>query len=793
MGDVITPLATVAEAVFVLRATATVASGDMLDVRHFAVSERISSLFEVRLIAVSDNPDIDFEAVIGQPMRFTIEGPTPRVWSGVCSQLYQTAVEERNLSTYELTLVPTLWLATQRRNHRIFQQMSEVEIAREVLSEWGITPILRLGGVYRKRKYRVQYGETDHAFFCRMLEDAGVSHYFDGEGESRLVLDDGPQANEPRAPIAFRDHPTDARLEHVTAVRVGRRVRPGKYTVRDHDYRRAPTQQLLASAASPTPVEERLERFHYVPGAFLYESDKGEGNSFADDKGKYRTDDGEAGALAQRRLEAKRASAREVLFKTNTLDPAPGAVLTFVDHPKSELGPDKRLLIVASSITGALPGTWEHACTAVSTEAPYRPPLTTPKPRVQGVESATVVGPAGEEIHVDEHGRVRVHFHWDRQSRMNDASSCWIHVSQPWGGAGFGGSALPRVGQEVIVDFLGGDPDRPVIVGRVYTGLQKTPYALPENKTQSGLKSNSTQGTGGYNEVMFEDLAGSELVRIQAEKDLRKLVKHDEEVRIGHDRKKLVEHDDDLEVGHDRRRLVGNDESVTIVHDRKKVVGHDEMVTIGHDRLKQVGNDDQLQVGNDRRKVIGNDETVNVGRDRVTAVGNDEELTIGNDATRMVQNNERHMVGTNRTRAVGANESVDIGDNQQISIGGAQTITVGDAQSLSVGDSQSINVDGSRSLSVSRTSSETVMLAKSVTVGGALSTTVGAAMTTTVGLIQTENVGISKTVTAGQKIELVCGASKIVLESSGKVTISGTEITIEGSKTKIVGDPITLN
>src|SRR6185312_2693991 len=142
---------------------------------------------------------------------------------------------------------------------------------------------------------------------------------------------------------------------------------------------------------------------------------------------------------------------------------------------------------------------------ARSAAVKYRPPMVTPKPTTNGVESATVVGPPGEEIHTDEFGRVRVHFHWDRESRMDDNSSCWIHVSQPWGGTGYGGISLPRIGQEVLVDFLGGDPDRPVIVGRVYTNLQKTPYKLPDNKTQSGWRSNSSPHTGGYNELMFED------------------------------------------------------------------------------------------------------------------------------------------------------------------------------------------------------------------------------------------------------------------------------------------------
>ena len=468
------------------RAEAHIASGDALDVRRFRISERISSLFEVHVVAVSENPDIDFEAVIGQKMSFAVHGAQSRAWAGVCSHLRQVRVEEHHLSTYEITLVPTLWLTTQRRNFRMFQRMTELDIVQKLLGEWGISPTLRLAGKYKKRKYRVQYGETDFTFLCRMLEEAGVSFYFDNGGESELVLDDSPESNEPRPPIAFRDTPTDADLEHVTQVGVGRRLVPGKYTVRDHDYRRPASYQLMASAGGTGPVEDRLESFHYHPGAFLYESEWGEGTPGADDKGKYRADEAEGEELARRRLDAERAPARETTFKTNTLDLAPGTVLSFLDHPKSELGPKKRLLVVESTLEGEIPGMWVHACTAVSGDVRYRPPLVTPKPRAQGVENATVVGPPGEEIHVDEFGRVRVQFHWDREGRRNDDSSCWIHVSQPWGGAGFGGTNLPRVGQEVIVDFLGADPDRPVIIGRVYTNLTKTPHSLPSNKTQSG-------------------------------------------------------------------------------------------------------------------------------------------------------------------------------------------------------------------------------------------------------------------------------------------------------------------
>ena len=525
----------------------TVASGDALDVRRFVVEERVSALFTITLVAMSRNPDVDFDHVVGHPATFLLRTGSllhpERRWRGVCSKLQQVAVETTGLSTYQVTLVPTMWLLTQRRNHRIFQQRSEPEIVLDLLGEWGIRPSLRLDlGAYKKRKYRVQYAESDYAFACRMLEDAGIAFYFaDDGGETRLVLSDAPQRNDRRAPpIRFFDAPaaTTTQPEYVTSVHVGQQVRPGKYTLRDHDYRRLATYKLEATATGAgVPIEEKLERFHYAPGAFLFKSDKGGDTPHADDRGKHRTDEGEGASLAQKRLQAKRGSAKIITFDTNAHDLAPGVVMSMLDHPRADLGDGKPLLVVRSTLSGTSTGAWTHAVEARSADLAYSPRMATPKPRISGVESATVVGPAGEEIHTDEFGRVRVQFLWDREGAMDARSSCWIHVSQPWGGTGYGGSNLPRVGQEVLVDFLGGDPDRPIITGRVYTNLQKTPYKLPENKTQSGWKSNSSPTTGGYNEIMFEDKAGEELVNVQVRRrtPVHAFVKNDESRTVKND------------------------------------------------------------------------------------------------------------------------------------------------------------------------------------------------------------------------------------------------------------------
>jgi type VI secretion system secreted protein VgrG len=633
----------------------SVASGDTFDIREFSVHEQMSSLFNVSLIALCDNASIDFEAVVGQPARFQMRsghraGSPPRVWSGICNELQQLQTEESGLSTYRLNIVPTLWLLTQRRNHRMFQQISEPDIVLKLLSEWQIEPVLKIDRpAYKKRKYRVQYAESDYAFMSRMLEDAGITFYFDQkDDESTLVLADAPQSNEPRPKmIAFRDNPTVADREHVTDVRIGRKVRPGKYTMRDHDYRRPPNYKLMASAAGGTlAVEEKLERFHYTPGAFLFGAEKGDDTPSADDKGKARTDEAEAAVLSQKRLAAKRGDATQYTFETNAHDLAPGVIMSILDHPRADLGANSRLLITEAMLNGTHDGEWSHTCEARTAATPYRPTMSTPKPKISGVESATVVGPPGEEIHCDEFGRVRVHFHWDRESQMDDNSSCWIHVSQPWGGAGYGGMQLPRVGQEVLVDFLGGDPDRPVVTGRVFTNLQKVPYKLPDNKTQSGLKSNSTNGTGGYNEVMFEDAAGKELLRMQAERDLNKLVKHDETVTIGNNRTKLVKNNDDFTVGNNRTKVVKNNEDVTI------------------------GNSLSQLVKNNARQVIGMNKSISVGVNRSTQIGAIDSTIVGAVHSVMVAPPGEGDAGAGATSTTMENQKI------VITTGGGATITL---------------------------------------------------------------------------------------------------------------------
>lgn len=536
-------------------------SGIAFDVREFGIGEALSCPFVVQATAMHDDPDVDFRDVVGSEASFSITTPRPegapdhRTYTGIISQLelLRSEPQGRGTSTWSVTLVPKLWLLSQRRNHRIYQYLSEVDIAAKLLREWEVEHSVRVDlAEYPARKYKVQYGESDYHFFARILEEAGVTWYFEpGPNGSRVVLVDRPAAAEPRAPIQFHDEPPDAaRRDYVTRLQLHGRIRPNRYTLCDHDYRRPATFDLSSTAIAEDSADPPLERFHYVPGAFLFVTDSGEDTPAADDRGKARIVPRDGDRLAQRRLAAKRSAGRRLSFESNCLDLRPGVVFGVFGHPRAALNDPARHLVVRSQIHGAAGGAWSVACEATDAAFPYFPPLTTKRPRVTGVECATAVGPAGEEIATDDFGRVRVQFHWDREGQRDEESSCWIHVSQAWAGAAMGCVQLPRAGQEVLVEFLGGDPDRPIITGRVYTKTENVPYPLPECKSVTVIARTRTIGGDGYNEIKADDAPGSELLGVQAERDLQVLVKRQERRTVGQDQIERV--------GGNRTSSVGN-------------------------------------------------------------------------------------------------------------------------------------------------------------------------------------------------------------------------------------------
>jgi type VI secretion system secreted protein VgrG len=546
------------------------ADDDAFDVRSFVVQEGLSTLFSVSLSVVSPLDAVDLGEMVGQRADFRIHGGKPhggdddhrergRAWTGIVKRFEQVHAEPTGLSTYELEIVPTLWLLTQRTNYRVYNNVSPVELVRKLLAEWKIKPILKISEEHPRLEYRVQYGESDFDLFSRTLEAAGITYRFTHDledGETKLELNDAPERAEPRHRIRFDDSPNEGtRADYVTQVRLGQRIRPGAVVLRDHDFRRRSEVDLSGrSDAKGLPIEQELEVYRYKPGAFLVAKEGG--GSHHEPK--------LAARMAERRLRAARHGSVTVSFETNAFDLAPGTVTSIGRHPHPDL--KNHILVTSLTLSGSPEAEWSASGVAVFTKEPYHPPRGAKQPKVTGVQSGIVVGPPGQEIHCDEFGRVKVRFPWDRGGGGDDAASCWVRVSQGWAGAGFGMMNVPRVGQEVLVAFMDGNPDLPVVVGRAYNGTARVPYSLPAEKTLSYWRTSSTPGGEGYSELVFEDKKGAEYVRLRAEKDLHKLVRQDEVESTGASKT--------TSVGRNRTVTVGGADS-TVVGKRQEIVVKD--------------------------------------------------------------------------------------------------------------------------------------------------------------------------------------------------------------------------
>jgi type VI secretion system secreted protein VgrG len=642
------------------------ASGESsLQVRRFAIHEALTTLYAAQVWARSHDPSVELEPLVGQPASLRVDPgyanvtSNTRVYTGIVSFAQQGKAEasEQGLSTYQVVIVPKLWLLNQRIGNRIYQHLKIPDIVDALLGEWQITPTWKVDrGKYPTLEYKVQYDETDYDFMSRLLEEAGITLGFDDSDgkEAKLVLADQPQKADPRAGGAVRyvDNPNlAAEKELVTKLHYTEEVRPGAHVIRDYDFRR-PSFALFGNAPVAASPEDKLEQYHYQPGAFLVEPGQAGDTPAADDRGIARNDQKFGDDRATRALSAGRAGKRAVRFDTNVASLRPGAVFSVSGHARSDLD-GKGMLVTSLTMQGAIGQEWTMTGEAVFTDVAYVPPQKTPRPQVYGVQSAVVVGPAGDEIHTDEFGRVRVQFPWDREGKNDQTSCCWIRVSYGWAGRGYGMIQIPRIGQEVLVNFIEGDPDRPILTGRFYNQTQPVPYTLPQDKTISTYKSDTSLGHGGYNELKYDDLKGEELFYEQAEKNLRKLVKNDETITVGVDRSKSVGHDETDTTDHDRTEVTCNDRTeetsanrmTQIKVDRAKLISIDENeVTQGNhtalvvkdmdmvgeaNRREQIMADSHVHVIGHRREQVDGTQSLTFGKDLFEKVGNDYALHAG--------------------------------------------------------------------------------------------------------------------------------------------------------------------
>ncbi|MFG8586363.1 type VI secretion system tip protein TssI/VgrG [Pseudomonas aeruginosa] len=569
-----------------------------LQVLEFSGHEGISRPYRFELELVGERAGLDLETFLHRPafLAFTPQG------QGVHGLVYGAAQGDagKRLTRYRLTLVPHLAYLAQRNNQRIFQHLTVPQIVALILEEHGILADayrFQLGTRYPEREYCVQYDESDLQFVQRLCCEEGIHFHFQHSATAHLLVFGDDQTVFPRLgrPTAYvhdsglvADEPVIKRFSLRLASRTTRTTR------RDYDFEKP---RLLLEAgnrpAADAPAEPDLEDYDY-PGRFV---DRQRGK-----------------LLNQRALERHRADWRLGEGVSDQPLLVSGHFLEIAEHPRAEWNDlwllseifheGKQPQVLEENVTSDTSAStddfqqgYRNRFLATPWEVFFRPPLEHPKPRVLGSQTAVVTGPPGEEIHCDRYGRVRVQFHWDREGQGDDKSSCWLRVASGWAGNGYGGIVIPRVGMEVLVDFLEGDPDQPLVSGCVYHAAHPVPYELPANQTRSVFKSLSSPGGGGYNELRIEDRKGQEQIFVHAQRDWDENIEHDQKIRVGHERHDTVEANSYSEFKAEEHHTVHGERKVELKADDHLTVGDSQHVKLGRAYLARAGREIHLKAG----------------------------------------------------------------------------------------------------------------------------------------------------------------------------------------------------
>lgn len=560
---------------------------DVVVLTGFSGNEGLCVPFSFELSLVSENTNIAFDQIIGGNVTVSIgsEDGNMRFFNGLISRFSQlSGLGDSGLAHYSGTMVPWLWLLTKTTNSRIFQEKSVPDIVEQVFTEKGFTDFrMDLDGTYDPKEYCVQYMETDFNFVSRLLEQEGIFYFFQHEnGKHTLVMGDAPSKHIacPLAEGAIRYHPVTAGASPRDGIIFDldkmQEIRIGKYTVNDFNFE-TPTTDLIVGVESQTPLGPGEREVYDFPAEYQTRA--------------------EGERLANIRMQAEEVRTTSFVGSGTCRDFSGGYKFDLAGHFRNDMN-DKSYVLTSVShrMTEAAGASsqghgsfYKNSFTCVPYEFPYRPACVTRKPMIAGVQTAIVVGLEGEQIHTDEYGRVKVQFHWDRSRQYNDKSSCWIRVSQPLAGTAWGAIFLPRIGQEVIVDFLESDPDRPIITGRVYNGTNTPPYELPAEKTKSTIKTISVPDTGGVNEIRFEDKAGEEQLFIHAEQTLDTRTKGPGREFVGGNRHLIVKKD--------QLEMVEQDKHLTVKGDYKEQINGTMSHRAAMDWHQMAGNNCALEAG----------------------------------------------------------------------------------------------------------------------------------------------------------------------------------------------------
>jgi type VI secretion system secreted protein VgrG len=576
---------------------------DAIILRGFTYSDSLNELFNLTADVEAVKSGIDLRKLLGTNATIRIEDfdtGHKRFLNGMIVRVSQTALKG-NQRTFQLTIAPNIWMLTRTVDCRIYQDKTVPAIIEDVLKRAGISDFtVNLRSAYKPWEYCVQYRESNLAFITRLMEQEGIFYFFKHEnGRNTMELVDDPGALSvlsPNTKLAYEPLPSGtANEDGITDWRLDSGIEPEKVTLADFNFKR-PTQETNGThKLTIDDVLKGSEVFDY-PGEF---EETGDGPDYA----KIRSQAFES----HQEIYAGATEFRGILtgYRFTLIDPE-GVLHESTAQEYSIIEVNLRG-VVESSESGSSGHHFSCGFKAIPAKRHFRAHRITPKPVIAGPQTATVTGPNGEEIHCDDHGRVKVKFHWDRHGPKDDKSSCWVRVQQAQAGLGRGNIYVPRITDEVIVEFLEGDPDRPIITGSVYNGVNKPPFELPKNNMQMGYKSISTPGGGGFNEFSMNDTAGKELINIHAQYDMTTTVQHDQTDTINNNRTTTIK-----------------------VDDKETIQGKQEVAITGNQTVKVDGNQSNTVKGNLEEKVNGNTTQSTIGDVKVTAVGKGEISTTGN-------------------------------------------------------------------------------------------------------------------------------------------------------------------
>lgn len=592
---------------------------DVLLLAGFSGHEAVSRLFSFHLDLLSEQPPIDFTKIVGQVVTISVKqaDDTPRYFNGIVSHFAQSGADT-TFTHYQMEVVPWTWKLTRRADCRIFHNKSVRDIIDKVFTDAGLTDYqFSLTGTYSPMEYCVQYRETAFNFISRLMEHNGIFYFFQHEmGKHTMVIADDPSAHKdcPGQESAGYNLVSGGLddADVINSWSIGQELRSGKYSLTDFNFK-TPSTSLLATEPTIVSVggNSGFEIFDY-PGEYATTSD---GTAFA----KLRMQEEEASHLVANGSSVCRAFTTGYKFSLedhyqDSMNTA--YVLTEVQHIASVGG--------GYTTQGGAGDHYSNHFTCIPATVPFRPARLTPKPFVQGPQTAIVIGKSdytdtsgddgggdGEEIWVDEYGRVVVKFPWDRAGDC----SCRVRVSQAWAGEGWGGITIPRVGQEVIVSFLEGDPDRPIITGRVYNASQTVPYTLPDYQTRSTFMTRSSKGGGAdnYNELRFEDKTGSEQIFLRGEHDLDTRMKNDVREWVGNNRSKIVTQDEMAKVSGDQHEQVAGNLNQKVGQTLSLQVGQNLYEKSGTNYAHEAGQVIHLKAGMTVVLEAGTELTLKVG------------------------------------------------------------------------------------------------------------------------------------------------------------------------------------